>query len=85
MLMVYYTQRATGQDFHRKLLTLYVDDQLAEDHFAIDQTVTRATDPKQKGNYHSNVLNIWKTKRYISTIILSKPALDSIPALDTFE
>ena len=37
---LYLTLCATVQDFHRKLMSLFVDNQLAEDYFADSGTVT---------------------------------------------
>ena len=39
---------ATGQNFHRELLSLYVDNQLAEDYFSGGRTAIRAIGPKTK-------------------------------------
>ena len=44
------------RNFRRKLMSLYVDNQLAEDFFfAGGRAVTQAIGPKQNGNYLSNV------------------------------
>ena len=49
---------ATGQDFHWKLPPLYADIQSAKNTSAGGGTVTKATGPKEKDSYLSNILII---------------------------
>ena len=58
VILVVYSLSAIGQDFHRKLLSLYVDSQLARTIFVGDRTFTKAIGSKIKGNYLSNILSI---------------------------